>query len=237
MSVEVSVRTMDGERAMSHWSSRPEEEDMWAFVPLAPLPVVRTNVPLSTVQPSVSASKLKVRDATSSRSLSLCWIVRSVVRVSGSSSSAVTSTRIWVEPSNTRPCAWIWKTPSATVQVARSAATVAGRGVMTVVKGCVIGVIPMIRTFVRSIAPLLLIGNVMRRDLAVVEERIVVAARQPEAVEDREVRPFDRRLGLAGRERSDAGVRRADRGDGVRVVASVLEARVEERELVRLRRR
>ena len=105
---------------------------------------------------------------------------------------------------------------------------------MTVVRGCVTGVIAMIRTFVRSTAAAVVDRERDRRDLAVVEERIVVAAREAEALEDREVRPFDRRLGLAGRERADAGVRRADRGDGVGVVAPVLEAGVEERELIRL---
>ena len=166
----------------------------------------------------------------------MCWIVRSVVRVSRSSSSAVTSTRnlggpveheplrLDLEARRRRPC-----------RSRRSAATGAGSDVRIVVRGCVTGVIaddPDVRQ-VDGAAVVDREGD--RRDLAVVEERIVVAARESEAPEDREVRPVDR----APRTDRSRAVRcrsrpRRPRPRRVRVVASVLEAGVEKRELVRL---
>ena len=56
----MSVSRMTGERTTSQALSRFEDEDMWAFVPAAPEPVTRSNVPLCALQPSLSVSKLKV---------------------------------------------------------------------------------------------------------------------------------------------------------------------------------
>ena len=43
-----------GEATVSQTNAVSEDDDMWAFVPLAPLPVMRLNVPESVVQPSRS---------------------------------------------------------------------------------------------------------------------------------------------------------------------------------------
>ena len=175
-SVDVGLRTRVGERTMSQTSSVSEDEDMWVVVPLAPAPRIRLKVPESVVQPSRSAANENVCVATGTRSLSVGPSVMSFVRVSAPSSSAPISTRNWVCPPTARPCGMTWKLPAATVQVAMVAAIVDGNGVTIEDEGMRDGRDADDPHVGEVVDADVVDGESDRRRLAIVEERIAVAA-------------------------------------------------------------
>ncbi len=111
-------------------------------------------------------------------------------------------------------------------------ATATGSGETMIVDGWLRGSIATIRTFVCGDAAGVGDVETRRRDLAVVEEGVAVAARNGrDRGHQREIWPGGRNGRCAGAHRAEACVARSDGGDVVVVGPAVLEAFVEERGL------